>query len=155
MKTSQIECRRCRQWQEETLEEASRHSVGNDPPIFCGCRIHGAIAKMQVDRCSDYQIADDLYSICRTCGIPAPKVCLSLGECHNCTDTDFYCVVHCRGEEERVFCTHYQRLRSEGYTVVEGGQAYELFPAANDSPSSPSHAPIIDLYDDSKEDEQE
>lgn len=151
MKPTPMECRRCRQWQDETLQEAKQHADAGDAPVFSRCRIHGCIVKMQVEQCPDYQVSEDLFSLCRTCGIPVPKVCLSLGECLNCTDTDFYCAAQCTGKEERIFCTHYQRLLQNGYTMVEDGRTFEIFPHSEGPHASSEPTAVLQLLDDSAE----
>ncbi len=145
-----MECRRCIHWQDESLVRAEAQRQANESPEFYGCRIHDSVETTRKD-CPDYQASQDLFAICSACGIPVPKVCLSLGECTNCTDTDLYCVEHCRGEEEKTFCTHFQRLRSTGYTLVEEGQVFELYPPASAGTGTGSEPPlpVVDLFDES------
>ena len=68
------------------------------------------------------------FTICNTCRLPVPKVCVSLGECVNCTDTDLFCVDHCIGGESRKYCTHFVRLHTEGVHLIHENEVFDLFP---------------------------
>jgi hypothetical protein len=97
--------------------------------IFMGCRIHGFIENADTRRnCKHYVISNNLFTICNTCHITVPKVCVSLGECANCTDTDLFCIDHCRGDDNRKYCTHFVRLQTEGAHLIEDDQVFDLFP---------------------------
>jgi hypothetical protein len=82
-----------------------------------------------MEDCKHYVASENPFTLCHTCKITVPKVCVSLGECVNCTDTDLYCVDHCIGEENRKFCTHFIRLHSEGLHLIDRDQVFDLFPS--------------------------
>jgi hypothetical protein len=96
-----------------------------------------------------YRESENLFTICNICRITVPKICVSLGECVNCTDTDLFCVDQCLGGEMRKYCTHFVRLYTEGAHLIEQGQAFDLFPtlgmpgekkdAARNTDTGPSH----------------
>lgn len=121
-------CKNCIHWVDESLDdiEAGR-SEGH---VFMGCRVSGvAGAPGNADSCSRYEVSDDLFTICRSCNITVPKVCVSLGECANCTDTDLFCLDSCMGEEGRKYCTHFVRMHAEGVHLVdENDQVFDLYP---------------------------
>jgi len=60
--------------------------------------------------------------------LTVPKICISLGECANCTDTDLFCIDSCMGEEHRKFCSHFVRLHTEGLQLIDQNQVFDLFP---------------------------
>jgi hypothetical protein len=124
-----ILCKNCINWIDESLEqiEADREAHSH---IFMGCRIFGPIERND-DRqdCKYYVVSENLFTICNTCGITVPKVCVSLGECANCTDTDLFCVDSCMGEENRKYCTHFVRLHTEGAHLIENDKVFDIFPS--------------------------
>jgi hypothetical protein len=124
-----INCKNCINWRDESL--AGIHP-DRDPSshIFMGCRIFGFRENHQsMEDCKHYVASENLFSICGTCRITVPKVCVSLGECVNCTDTDLFCVDHCLGEENRKYCTHFIRLRTEGMHLIDNDRVFDLFPS--------------------------
>ena len=95
-----------------------------------GCRIFGfAEGNATRESCPHYTPSKDLYTLCDTCGRTVPKVCVSLGECINCIDTDLFCTEHCIGGDSRKYCTHFVRLHTEGHHLIEKDQVFDLFPA--------------------------
>jgi hypothetical protein len=94
-----------------------------------GCRILGSLdGKYQLESCGHYEASHNLFTICNTCKITVPKVCVSLGECVNCTDTDLFCIDSCLGDDNRKYCTHFVRLHTEGIHLIEDNQVFDLFP---------------------------
>ena len=95
-----------------------------------GCRIFGFIEDVDaMQDCKHYEESANLFTLCNTCHITVPKVCISLGECMNCTDTDLVCVDSCIGGENRKYCTHFVRLQTEGIHLIdEKNQVFDLFP---------------------------
>jgi hypothetical protein len=73
-------------------------------------------------------VSENLFTICSTCHITVPKVCVSLGECVNCTDTDLFCVDHCIGGDSRKYCTHFVRLHTEGVHLIENNEVFDVVP---------------------------
>ena len=124
-------CKNCIQWIDESLADIEKNRDGV-PHIFMGCKIHGQIEKIE-DRgnCPEFAATADLYAICGVCKITVPRVCISMGECANCTDTDLYCVESCIGGDARKYCAHFVRLNSEGIQIIdeERKEVYDLFPA--------------------------
>ena len=123
-----IYCKNCINWADESLEqiEADRNAHAH---IFMGCRIFGPIERDYTrQHCSHYVPSENLFTICSTCRLTVPKVCVSLGECANCTDTDLFCVDSCMGGENRKFCTHFIRLHTEGVHLIEKDRVFDLFP---------------------------
>jgi hypothetical protein len=123
-----INCRNCINWVDESLEQIEAdHNAG--PHIFMGCRIFGFLENNEaLQECRHYQVSENLFTICNSCHITVPKVCVSLGECVNCTDTDLFCVESCKGNENRKYCTHFIRLRTEGMHLIDNDQVFDLFP---------------------------
>jgi hypothetical protein len=113
---------------DESLEQIQADHNAH-PHIFMGCRIFGFVeSNTSLRECKHYVVSENLFTICGSCRIPVPKVCVSLGECVNCTDTDLFCVDHCIGEDNRKYCTHFVRLRSEGIHLIDNNQVFDLFP---------------------------
>ncbi len=129
-----INCRNCIYWVDESLAQIEADH-GNHPHLFAGCRIFGYIENnTALPSCDRYVQSENLFTICVTCGLTVPKVCVSLGECVNCTDTDLFCVDHCMGGDSRKFCTHFVRLHTEGAHLINNDQVFDLFPVL-DMPS--------------------
>jgi hypothetical protein len=123
-----IDCRNCIHWIDESLAEieADPNRVGR---LYTGCRIFGHVENStSLESCERYVQSENLYAICSRCKITVPKVCLSLGECANCTDTDLFCVDRCLGGDSRKYCTHFIRLRTEGVHLIVDDRLFELFP---------------------------
>jgi hypothetical protein len=124
-----INCRNCINWVDESLSQIEA-DAGHHPHLFNGCRIFGHVENSSsLPSCPHYVQSENLFTICVTCGITVPKVCVSLGECVNCTDTDLFCVDHCIGGDNRKFCTHFVRLNTEGAHLIVADQVYDLFPS--------------------------
>jgi hypothetical protein len=95
-----------------------------------GCRIFGAFEiNHEPSDCKRYKASANLFTLCSSCKSTVPKVCVSLGECANCTDTDLFCVDSCMGEESRKYCPHFIRLHTEGAHLIENDQVFDVFPA--------------------------
>jgi hypothetical protein len=123
-----MNCKNCINWVDERLDQIETDQ-GAHSHLFMGCRIFGCFEKDHEPKsCEHYKASDDLFTICGSCGITAPKVCVSLGECANCTDTDLFCVDSCIGDESRKYCTHFVRLHTEGVHLIDKDKAFDLFP---------------------------
>jgi hypothetical protein len=123
-----INCRTCINWIDESLEQIEK-DPGGQPHLFTGCRIHGYVeGNTALESCKHYRESNNLFTICSRCRLTVPKVCVSLGECLNCTDTDLFCVDHCQGGASRKYCTHFVRLYTEGAHLIHENQAFEIFP---------------------------
>ncbi len=121
-------CKNCINWLDESLAQIEADH-GAHPHIFMGCRIFGHIENCDdMEGCKYYVVSENLFTICSSCQITVPKVCVSLGECVNCTDTDLFCVDHCLGGESRKYCTHFVRLNTEGVHLIDKDQVFDLFP---------------------------
>jgi hypothetical protein len=124
-----IHCKNCINWMDEGLEQIEADK-GVHSHIFMGCRIFGNVAKTDnLPSCPHYEANEDLFRICDSCQLTVPRVCVSLGECANCTDTDLFCVDHCLGGEARKYCTHFVRLHTEGVHLVDKNEVFDLFPS--------------------------
>jgi hypothetical protein len=124
-----INCRNCINWLDQSLAQIEADPA-DGKHIFMGCRIFGYLENnTALAECAHYTQSENLFTICGSCGISVPKVCVSLGECVNCTDTDLFCVDHCIGGDSRKYCTHFVRLHTEGVHLISDNQAFELFPA--------------------------
>ena len=124
-----INCRNCINWVDESLVQIEA-DAGNTPHVFMGCRIYGfREGKTELESCPHYVESENLFTICQTCRLTVPKVCVSLGECVNCTDTDLFCVDHCLGGDQRKYCTHFVRLYTEGAHLIDHDEAFDLFPS--------------------------
>jgi hypothetical protein len=124
-------CKNCVNWIDESLADIEADRDGK-PHIFMGCKIFGPVERIEDRRnCTDFTAVADLYVICGVCKITVPRVCISMGECVNCTDTDLFCVESCIGGDARKYCTHFVRLNSEGIPIVneERKEVYDLFPS--------------------------
>jgi hypothetical protein len=94
-----------------------------------GCRIFGYVENnTALESCPHYNVSENLFTLCGTCHLTVPKVCVSLGECVNCTDTDLFCVDHCIGGDNRKYCSHFVRLHTEGAHLIYENQTFDLFP---------------------------
>ena len=94
-----------------------------------GCRIFGYVENnTALESCPHYNASENLFTLCGTCHLTVPKVCVSLGECVNCTDTDLFCVDHCIGGDNRKYCSHFVRLHTEGAHLIYENQTFDLFP---------------------------
>ncbi len=122
-----INCRNCINWVDESLEQIEADKTCGSH-VYMGCRIYGFRENTTLESCPHYVQSENLFTVCVTCGITVPKVCVSLGECVNCTDTDLFCVDHCIGGDQRKYCTHFIRLYSEGAHLIDHDQVFDLFP---------------------------
>ena len=123
-----IYCKYCIHWMDESLEqiEADRNA---HPHIFMGCRIFGNTKGTdQLQNCEHYEASRDTFAICVSCRLTVPKLCISLGECVNCTDTDLFCIDSCMGGEHRKYCSHFVRLHTDGIQLIDKNQVFDLFP---------------------------
>ncbi|HSW40523.1 MAG TPA: hypothetical protein VLL97_13630 [Acidobacteriota bacterium] len=113
---------------DETFEQLS--DKGRDRPhIFMGCEVFGNIENIAArSGCELYVESRDLFTLCSSCGKIIPKVCVSLGECVNCIDTDLFCIDSCMGEDSRKYCTHFVRLHQEGAHLIDNDRLLDLFP---------------------------
>jgi hypothetical protein len=124
-----INCRNCINWVDESLHQIENDG-GEHAHIFMGCRIFGYVeGNTALSSCQHYVASQNLFTICNTCKLTVPKVCVSLGECANCTDTDLFCVDNCIGGDSRKYCTHFVRLHTEGHHLIEKDTVFDLFPA--------------------------
>jgi hypothetical protein len=115
--------------------------------LFFGCQIFGSVENFRamVD-CPRYQPVDDPFAVCRTCGLPAPRVCILLGECVNCTDTDLFCLRQCTGGELRTFCTHWVRLSTDGRAGVREGEVEREYASVSELKSKAPRRKLGDVY---------
>jgi hypothetical protein len=122
-------CKNCINWVDECLDRISLNGDASSH-IFMGCRIHGPIEKIEdYHDCKHYTESENLFTLCSLCAITVPKICVSLGECANCIDTDLFCVESCIGGEHRKYCTHFVRLHTEGVQLIDDKkQVFDLFP---------------------------
>jgi len=128
-----MNCKNCTNWIDENLADMETGRNDGESHIFMGCRIYGPVERIEDRRkCPEFVVAADLYTICGTCRIRVPRVCISMGECTNCTDTDLFCVESCIGGDARKYCTHFVRLSSEGMRIIdeERKEVFDLFPSA-------------------------
>lgn len=129
-----IDCRRCVHWIDQALVSIEPGSKA----IFCGCEIHGQVENFSaLPECPDYRQSDELYALCSSCGERVPKVCLSLGECINCINTDLWCVDHCDGRGEKKFCSHRARLQLFGHSLIQDQVVVDLYPQDDVQPPKP------------------
>jgi hypothetical protein len=130
-----IHCRNCSHWIDESLGEIEADR-GERSHVFMGCRIHGmSKGATELDSCNDYAESPELYTICETCRVTVPKVCITFRECINCTNTDLFCVDHCIGGEARKYCSHFVRLHSQGLQLIDNDRVFDLYPVL-DMPQS-------------------
>jgi hypothetical protein len=124
-----IYCKNCINWVDENLQQIEEDREAH-AHIFMGCRIFGPLESNDSrQNCKHYVVSENLFTICNTCRITVPKVCVSLGECVNCTDTDLFCVDSCMGGDNRKYCTHFVRLHTEGLHLIENEQVFDVFPS--------------------------
>jgi len=124
-----INCRNCIHWIDEDLAaiEADR---GMHEHVFMGCRIFGYVENNEaLPSCPHYVQSVNLYAVCGTCKVTVPKVCISLQECINCTNTDLFCLDGCIGGDSRKYCSHFVRLFHEGVSLIDDReQVFDLYP---------------------------
>jgi hypothetical protein len=135
-----INCRNCTHWVDESLAQIEADRNPQHPHVFAGCRIFGFIQNTELNECAHYAESENLFTICAGCGLPVPKVCVSLGECINCTNTDLFCVDHCMGGENRKYCTHFVRLHTQGVQLIGNNEVFDLFPTVG-MPGQPQPSP--------------
>ena len=97
----------------------------------------------RLESCPHYHASENLFALCGTCHLTVPKVCVSLGECVNCTDTDLFCVDHCIGGDGRKYCSHFVRLHTEGAHLIHENETFDLFPALGMPGEEPSGSETI------------
>jgi hypothetical protein len=123
-----IHCKNCIHWVDESLEQIEAEPEAANR-LFMGCRIFGYIQNEEdIQNCTHYVASENLFTICSSCHLTVPKLCVSLGECANCTDTDLFCVDSCIGDENRKYCSHFVRLNTEGVHLIDKDQVFDLFP---------------------------
>jgi hypothetical protein len=123
-----IHCKNCIYWIDESFDQIEADPC-RENHIFMGCRIFGNLdGTCEVERCDHFKESGNIYTICKTCGITVPKICVSFGECTNCTDTDLFCIDSCIGGDSRKYCTHFVRLHTEGIQLIDQDQVFDLFP---------------------------
>jgi hypothetical protein len=123
-----INCRNCINWADESLAQIEADASGGSH-LYMGCRIYGFRERnTDLESCPHYSQSGNLFTVCQTCHIVVPKVCVSLGECVNCTDTDLFCVDNCLGGDSRKYCTHFIRLCTDGAHLIDQNEAFDLFP---------------------------
>lgn len=141
-----INCRNCVNWVDESLVEVQA-ATETGTHLYSGCRIFGHVENSTaLESCPHYIQSENLFTLCTTCHISVPKVCVSLGECINCTDTDLFCVDRCIGGDNRKYCTHFVRLHTEGAHLIDKDQVFDLFPTIGmpgqaKAPSPPKDSP--------------
>lgn len=124
-----INCRNCIHWVDESLREIEADTQ-DSPHLFTGCRIYGFLENnTALSSCDHYRVSENLFTICSECRVTVPKVCVSLGQCANCTDTDLFCLDRCIGGDSRKYCPHFIRLRTEGAHLIADDRVYDVFPA--------------------------
>lgn len=113
---------------DESLEQIEAEHNAH-PHIFMGCRIFGNTkGQDKLQSCEHYEASRDTFTICSSCGLTVPKLCVSLGECANCTDTDLFCIDSCMGGKTRKYCSHFVRLHTQGVQLIDEDQVFDLFP---------------------------
>lgn len=123
-----INCRNCIYWVDESLKEIEADAQGSGH-LFMGCRIYGFLENnTALASCDHYQVSENLFTICSECTVTVPKVCVSLGQCANCTDTDLFCLDRCIGGDSRKYCAHFIRLGTEGAHLIADDRVYDVFP---------------------------
>lgn len=122
-------CKNCINWVDESLDQIAADR-DDHAHIYMGCKIYGLIERIEDHQdCGQFVASEDLFTLCSSCKITVPKVCVSLGECANCTDTDLFCVESCIGGDSRKYCTHFVRLHTEGIQLIDDkDQVFDLFP---------------------------
>ncbi len=137
-----INCRNCINWADESLVQIELDRSG--PHIFMGCRIFGYVENnTALESCPHYKASENLFTLCATCHLTVPKVCVSLGECVNCTDTDLFCVDHCIGGDSRKYCSHFVRLHTEGAHLISEHETVDLFPTLGMPGQEPDQSETI------------
>ncbi len=140
-----VDCRTCVNWYDDFLE-MKLESARKDR-LFFGCKLFGSIENYRARTdCPRYQPVEEPFAVCRTCGLPAPRVCILLGECVNCTDTDLFCLRQCTGGELRTFCTHWVRLSTDGRAGVRDGEVEREFAAAPGRKPAAPRRKLGDVY---------
>jgi hypothetical protein len=135
-----IYCKHCIHWVDESLDQIEADH-GAHSHLFMGCRIFGTTQPNDKrQNCKFYRASRDVFVICSSCRLTVPKLCVSLGECANCTDTDLFCVDSCIGGENRKYCSHFVRLHTEGAHLIHQDRVFDLFPDIG-MPARPDEGP--------------
>lgn len=137
------DCRTCRNWYDHGLVE----TLGDER--FYGCHIHGEVEDFQAHAdCPDFVPHQEPFTLCGECGLPVPRVCMLLGSCVNCTDTDLICMESCRGGEWQRYCTHWVRLTGEGKAIVQDKKVYDVFPSGFEAERECKRKPLSRIFSD-------
>jgi hypothetical protein len=126
-----LDCRRCVHWIDRPLAQVR---VGQSE-LFFGCEIHGQVHNYAaLPACPDYLQSPELFAICGDCGQRVPKVCVTMGQCINCLNTDLWCVENCAGIGELSYCSHRVRLQLFGHSLIQDQVVFELYPVSPPAP---------------------
>jgi hypothetical protein len=140
-----VDCRTCVHWYDDFLE--MKLETARKDRLFFGCKIFGSVENFRaMADCPRYQPVDEPFAVCRTCGLPAPRVCVLLGECVNCTDTDLFCLRQCTGGELRTSCTHWVRLSTDGRAGVQAGEVEREYASESQLKTAASRRKLGDVY---------
>jgi len=130
-----VDCRTCRNWFDDFLSMYS--ATSRTDRLFYGCTVFGHIEDYRARAdCPRFEPMDEPYIQCQTCGLLVPRICMLLGECVNCTDTDTFCIRQCGGGRWRAYCTHWVRLSTEGRVTVQDGELHETFAQSEPAPDA-------------------
>jgi hypothetical protein len=140
-----VDCRTCVNWYDDFLE--MKPEPARKDRLFYGCAVFGFIENYRaMTDCPRYEPVGEPFVTCRSCGIPVPRVCVLLGECVNCTDTDLFCLRQCCGGELRTYCTHWVRLSTEGRAGVTEGEADREYAADPAAKSAGPRGTLREIY---------
>lgn len=126
---------------------------GFEPPeggtgvVGYGCLVSGPVGDFaRACDCPSYAPQREPQVTCGTCRLAVPRVCVLLGECANCVDTDMFCLSQCAGGEWKRLCSHWNRLESEGKQLVVDGVPQSFHP--QETPAEPPpHATLGEMLE--------
>ncbi len=123
-----VDCRECVHWFDCFLDENDERCKDKKEKFY-GCEIYGYIADFDHRKdCKYYREREELFAICKKCGLTVPRRCILMGECNYCVNSEMYCLENCSGGKLKKFCTYYVKLSSEGKEITDGKKIYTVRP---------------------------
>lgn len=123
-----IDCRECAHWFDCFLDEKDKRCKDKGEKFY-GCDIFGYISDFDSkEDCEHFKKREELFAICKKCGMTVPRRCILMGECNYCVNSEMYCLENCSGGELKKYCTYYVKLSTEGKEITDGKNVYTVRP---------------------------
>ncbi len=123
-----LDCRECVHWFDCFLDEEDERCVKGDREYY-GCDIFGYISDFDhKENCPHFEKREELFAICKKCGVTVPRRCILMGECNYCVNSEMYCLESCSGGDLKKYCTYYVKLKTDGKEITDGKTLYTVRP---------------------------